>query len=776
MPVMVLLLAVTGCSSSDSSGNPGYAVDDAALGALTVSSGTLTPAFDSDVVSYAVTVARGTTTFQVTPTARSPRAYAIQVKQGSGAFTVVPSGAPSPSYPVPAVGSSSAITVRVIAENQTTIKAYVVGVTQAAGDASLRSLAVSAGSLSPTFVSSVVAYSDAVPFGTASFTVTPTVSESHATVQVRLNSGVFASVPSGSASGALAVPAYGSTSSVTVRVTAQNGATQDYTIQVSQAAPSADATLQGLAVSGASLNPAFVSATGAYTATLSNGTTSFTVTPTVNESHATVQVKQDSGSFASVASGTVSGPLAAPAAGGATTVITLRVTAQDGSTTQDYTITVDQTAALSTDATLQSLSISDGSLSPAFAAGTSSYTVELPNPTATFTVTPTASDTHATIQVSQDGAAFAPVASGSASGPLAAPAAGGATTTITVQVTAQDGVTTQQYQVAVTQAAPSTDAALQALTIPPGNLNPAFGSATFDYTTVLPFPTATFTVTPAANEPHATIVVDQDGTAVGSAPVTLNAPTAGGAPTVIVVHVTAQDGIATQDYTITVSQLAAPQEVVAFFPLYADTLCAPTGEISGQWSLGPNLMPASWQSYSYPTFRWFDTWHDPSGATTVDPGVTTVARAIWVNWTTSAVSPVGPPPVQTDNWVQFAVSTSAGKTLTVDQISFFGGSGGTKDAYFAAAYSTSADFWTGRTPLDSTTGRTLLDTLTFDASGMFRSGANNDMYLKGWTGQQPIVVPPGATLYVRIFPWLKTQGTSGKYLLLQSFKVHGTVQ
>ena len=759
MPVMVLLLALTGCSTSDSSGNPGYAVSDATLGALTVSTGTLTPAFDSEVVSYAVTVARGTTTFQVTPTARSPRAYAIQVKQGSGAFTAVPSGTASPSYAVPAVGSSSAITVRVIAENQTTTKAYVVRVTQAAGDTTLRSLAVSAGSLSPTFASSVVTYTDAVPYGTASLTVTPTVNESHATVQVKLNSGAFASVPSGSASGALAVPAYGSTSTVTVRVTAQNGATQDYTIQVSQAAPSSDATLQGLAVSGASLSPAFAPATVAYAATLSNGTPSFTVTPTVTESHATVQVKQDSGSFAIVASGTASGPLAAPSAGGATTVITVRVTAQDGATTKDYAITVDQTAALSTDATLQSLTISDGSLSPAFTTGTLSYTAVLPNPTTTFTVTPTSADTHATIQVDQDGGGFATVPSGTASGTLTAPAAGGATTTITVRVTAQDGVTTQEYQVIVTQAAPSTDATLQALAVSPGSLTPAFDSATFGYTAVLPYPTATFTVTPTANEPHATIQVDQDGTPVGSAPVTLNAPSAGGAPTVIVVHLTAQDGIATQDYAISVSQLAAPVEVAAFFPLYADTVCVPTGEVSGVQALGPGPAPAGMEHKDFKdgATAWTPAtvWHDPTGVTTPASTLLQRIQITGGSWPSDV-------DVVADRWVQFAVSTSASKTLTVDAVSVYAGSGGGTGLKYRVLYSTRADF-----------------TEAVELTGMSWATSpptpvKNDMYLRAATGQS-VVVSPGNTLYVRIYPWLSSAGTS-KYLLLQSFTVHGSVQ
>ena len=757
MPVMVLLLAVTGCSSSSSGGNPGYAVDDAALGALTVSSGTLTPTFDSDIVGYAVTVANGTTSFQVTPTARSPRAYMIQVKQGSGAFAAVPSGTASPSFAAPAVGASSNVTVRVIAEDQVATKAYVVRVTQARGlssDATLRSLAVSSGSLSPTFVSSVAAYTDAVPYGTASLTVTPTVTESHATVQVKQDSGAFAPVASGSASAALTAPAVGGSSTVTVRVTAENGATKDYTVQVSQIAPSTVATLQGLAVSGASLAPAFTPATVAYAATLSNGITTFTVTPTVTESHATVQVKQDSGAFAPVTSGSASGSLTAPAAGGATTVITVRVTAQDGTTTQDYAITVDETAALSTDATLQALSLSAGSLTPAFTTGTLSYTAALPNPTTSFTVTPTSTDTHATIEVAQDSGAFAPVTSGGASAALTAPTADGATsTTITVRVTAQDGTTTQDYTITATQDAPSPDATLRALALNAGSLSPAFASGTSAYTVALPNGTPTFTVTPAATEPHATIHVDQDGggfasVSSGSASAAQTAPAAGGATSIVTVRVTAQDGVTMQDYVVTVTQLAAPAEVLAFFPLYANTLCTPTGDISGDQTFAPGPAPAGLKVADYKDGTTLPaTWTDPTGVTSLQRATTLDA-----NWP-------GELTLNPDRWVQFAVRTSPSKTLTVDTISVQGGSGGGNTLSFLVRYSTSADF----------TGAIDLPSMSLTA------GAKNAMMLKSATGQS-IVVNPGGTLYVRIYPWLGTAATSGKYLLLQSFNVHGTVQ
>ena len=97
---------------------------------------------------------------------------------------------------------------------------------------------------------------------------------------------------------------------------------------------SANANLSNLTVSGASLVPAFASATLSYTAAVSNATTSVTVTPTVADATATVTVNA-----IPVASGSASLPI--PLALGPNVVTTV-VTAQDGTTKQTYTVTVNR--------------------------------------------------------------------------------------------------------------------------------------------------------------------------------------------------------------------------------------------------------------------------------------------------------------------------------------------------------------------------------------------------------------------------------------------------
>jgi uncharacterized repeat protein (TIGR02543 family) len=97
------------------------------------------------------------------------------------------------------------------------------------------------------------------------------------------------------------------------------------------------ATLSALSLSTGTLSPTFASGTTSYTASVSNATSSITVTPTVTQANATIQAKVGSGSFASVTSASASGSLAL--AVGSNT-ITVLVTAQDGTTTASYTVTV----------------------------------------------------------------------------------------------------------------------------------------------------------------------------------------------------------------------------------------------------------------------------------------------------------------------------------------------------------------------------------------------------------------------------------------------------
>ena len=226
---------------------------------------------------------------------------------------------------------------------------------------------------------------------------------------------------------------------ITILVTAQDGkTTETYTVTVIRA-PSANASLAGLKISAGTITPAFSANTTTYTASVGNGTTSLTVTPSTSVPTSTVTVDG-----AAVTSGSVSGAIALNVG---TNTITTVVTAQDGSTTKTYTITV--TRAASTDAYLSKLKVTTATLSPVFAFKTLAYTSGVPNATSSVTVTPTLLDVTASVKV--NGTA---VANKTASGPIALAVGSNA---ITIKVTAQDGVTAQTYTVTITRAASGAD-------------------------------------------------------------------------------------------------------------------------------------------------------------------------------------------------------------------------------------------------------------------------------------------------------------------------------
>lgn len=302
-------------------------------------------------------------------------------------------------------------------------------------------------------------------------------------------------------------------------------------ITISYQPPSTIATLSNLVPSAGTLIPTFASTTTSYTVAVSNATTSISLTPTTTDSTATVTVNG-----IAVPSGTASALI--PLAIGPNTIMTV-VTAQDGITKESYTVIVTR-AALSAIATLSNLTISSGTLTPAFASGTTNYSASEPNSVMGITETPTFSDPYATITVNGT-----KVTGGTASGNI--PLVVGPNT-ITTIVTAQDGVTTDTYTLVVTRA-PSSDAALTDITVSQGKLTPSFSSGTMAYADSVSSDVTSMTVTATVSDNTATILVN--GKAVNNGTASDGIPLAAGNNTITVL-ITAQDGTTTEAYTISV--------------------------------------------------------------------------------------------------------------------------------------------------------------------------------------------------------------------------------
>ena len=118
-----------------------------------------------------------------------------------------------------------------------------------------------------------------------------------------------------------------------------------------------------------------------------------------------------------------------------------------GEPSSEVTVTV-----VSTDATLSNLSLSDGTLTPAFASGTTSYTASVGNAVSQITVTPTKSDRDASVEYLDASDATITDADGTATGQQVDLDVGA--NTIKVKVTATDAMTTETYTVTVTRAPP----------------------------------------------------------------------------------------------------------------------------------------------------------------------------------------------------------------------------------------------------------------------------------------------------------------------------------
>jgi len=491
---------------------------------------TLTTVTGPDYKDYIASVSNATTSIQVIPTT------AVTTATVAVNGTSVISGTVSAAIPL-TVGTNT-ITTTVTAQDGVTIDSYVITVTRApATNASLSAI-----KLSPTTTLTTVAgpdyadYTASVVNAVSSIQVIPTTAVATSTVTVNGQA-----VASGKASAAIALNAGPNT--ISIVVTAQDGkTTRTYGITVTRA-PSTNALLSSL-----SLNPATPVTTVAgpdyadYTASVSNATASIQVIPTTAVNTSTVTVNG-----VTVASST---PSAAITLNIGANRITIIVTAQDGKTSLTYGLTVIRP--LSTNATLSSLTLTPAtSLTTVAGPDYRDYTAAVSNTATSIQVTPTTADNTATVKVNG-----VTVTSGTASAAILL-AVG--SNTITTTVTAQDGVTVDSYVITVTRAA-STNASLSAIKLSPTTtLTTVTGPDYADYTASVANTVSSIQVIATTAATTSTITVNSVTVASGvaSGAIALNV----GANTIAIV-VTAQNGVTTHTYGITVTRAPAPANSV----------------------------------------------------------------------------------------------------------------------------------------------------------------------------------------------------------------------
>jgi hypothetical protein len=421
------------------------------LSAISVSNGTLSPAFTPQTTNYTVNVDNSVSQVTITPTVADPTA--IVLVNGVSAAT-----------PVSLIVGSNTITITVTAQSGA-VQKYIVVVNRTASDnCDLSAISLSSGTLNPTFAPQTTNYTVNVDNGVSQITVTPTAADPNAAVLVN---GVSATTP---------VSLVVGSNTITITVTAQSGAVQKYIVVVNRAA-SDNCNLTAISLSSGGLYPAFTPQTTNYTVNVDNSVTQITITPTAADPNATVMVN---GVSATTPVSLIVG----------SNTITITVTAQSGAV-QKYITVVNR--AESDNCNLTAISLSSGTLNPTFTSQTTSYTVNVDNSVSQITVTPTMADPTATVLVNGVSAAT-PVSLIVGSN------------TITIEVTAQSGAV-QKYIIVVNRTA-SDDCDLSVISISSGTLSPDFTPQTTNYTVNVDNSVTQITVTPTAADTTATVMVN----------------------------------------------------------------------------------------------------------------------------------------------------------------------------------------------------------------------------------------------------------------------------
>ncbi|HWV46216.1 MAG TPA: cadherin-like beta sandwich domain-containing protein, partial [Nitrospira sp.] len=494
------------------------------LQSLVVSPGTLAPTFNMNQLTYSVDVANNVGSISVTPTVQDPAATVTVNGQPaiSGQASTVPLNNPGQSQ-------TTVIPIVVKAQNENE-KTYTVTVNRGvSSNKNLSGLTVSPGTLNPTFNANRTSYTVNVASTVTSVTVTPTLQDTTAsmTVNGQTNSGQARTIQ---LSGA------GSSTPIIIIVTAQNGTQNVYTVGINRAALGGNNNLSALAVSPGTLDPAFNANTTNYTVDVASTVTSATVTPRLQDTTASMTVNgqaTNSGQARTIQLGTP---------GSSPPPILIVVTAQNG-TQKTYTVDVNRDA-LGGNNNLSGLAVSPGSLSPAFTATRTSYTVSVGSGVDSITVTATKADSNASMTINNQGT------NSGQSRPinLGAP---GSSTEIDITVTAPNG-NSKAYTITVERAAPSSNNNLSALRVTSGNvaqtLTPQFSAGTLGYTVNVATNVTSVTVT--ATKADSNAVISGDLPTQGQATIQLDGP---GISKTVSIIVTAPSG-AQKTYTVTINR------------------------------------------------------------------------------------------------------------------------------------------------------------------------------------------------------------------------------
>ena len=518
--------------------------EDATLSGLSLSAGTLDPAFASGTTSYAATVGNAVTSITVTPTKSNTEANVEYHDENDSALADADDDAEG--HQVDLSEGENTIKVKVTAEDGDATRTYTLAVTRNRAPQITTASPISVAEEN-TFVADlqatdadghaltwyVVAGEDRERFeltdeGELSFQSAPDFenpADSDENNEYRIVVGVTDRIDSRQLT-------------LTVNVT-----------DVDERAPSSDAGLTGLAVSGATLSPAFGSGTTSYTATVGNGVSSVTVTPTRSDGGATLEYLDANDSEMDDGDGNASGHQVDLSEGANT--IKVKVTAEDGDATRTYTVVVTRNrvprittaSPISVDendtavATLAAADADGDDLSWSKSGGVDQARFDLTAQGVLTFVTAPDYESPEDADANNDYVVTVRVSDGTDASDL----------TLTVNVTDVDE-------------APSSDATLSGLTLSDGTLDPVFAPGTTKYTAAVGSSVSSITLTPTKGDDSATVeyldVRDETLDDAGSGTEGRQVNLAIGKNT-IRVKVTAGDTTTTQTYELVVTRGSA---------------------------------------------------------------------------------------------------------------------------------------------------------------------------------------------------------------------------
>ena len=343
-----------GIPGGPGTGQPRQLSPDATLQNLELKDGEndvpLNPAFTSDNTKYAASVENHVTQVTVTPTPTHPQAQVTYLDQNNRVLTDASDR--DNGFQVDVAAGDTVIKVKVTAEDGRTMKTYTVTVTRPpSSDATLRDLVLSHGTnvvpLTPRFLPETKAYTATVDSAVTQLTVTPTPNHAGAHIMYLDGDDRMLTDANDGEDGFQVDVAPGDTV-ITVKVTAEDGTMETYTVTVTRL-PSSDATLRDLVVSHGTnvvrLSPRFRPGTMMYRAEVDSTVTQVTVTPMPNHAGAQVMYLDGGDRMLTDANNTERGfQVELPVVGD--NVINVKVTAEDGGTMKTYTVTVTRVVGL----------------------------------------------------------------------------------------------------------------------------------------------------------------------------------------------------------------------------------------------------------------------------------------------------------------------------------------------------------------------------------------------------------------------------------------------